>query len=250
MSDSLVHFPIYIGDYFKDTMSFTQSERGAFVDLCVAYIESNGRLKNDETLFIITRCFSEENRTSVSTVVERAFEVREGYIYSDKLNALINKQKKLRDQRTSAGKKSAEKRAQRQRALQQSESESDNKKNKQKKFEIPDWLPEQEWNDWLEMRRKNKKNATELAKQRALKKLAEFRDQGQDIAKVIIQSTDKCYTDFYEVKGKQGNENQNRPPGEWLLEARNNPNFKPTLKQQEWIDDYQFGKSKQRGARS
>ena len=125
MTDTLIHFPLYIGDYLKDTMSYTQEERGAYIDLCVAYIQNDGILPDDERLFFLTRCFSDENRTNVSTVVQRAFKRENGFIKSDTLDSLIYKQKSLRQQRVEAGKKSAEKRRENQRALQQSESESD-----------------------------------------------------------------------------------------------------------------------------
>ena len=132
LSDTLIHFPLYIGDYLKQTMSFTQSERGAYIDLCTAYINNNGSLKDDETLYILTRCYTLENRASVATVVERAFQRDNGYIISDSLNELILKQKALRQQRVDAGKKSAEKRAKFQRALQQSESESESESESKK----------------------------------------------------------------------------------------------------------------------
>ena len=125
MNDTLIHYPFYIGGYLKNTMSFTQEQRGAYIDLCVAYIQNDGQLRDDESLYILTRCFNEQNRTSVATVVERAFKRENGYINSEELNALIVKQKNLRQQRVEAGKKSAEKRAKNQRALQQSESESE-----------------------------------------------------------------------------------------------------------------------------
>ncbi len=130
MADELLYFPFYIGDYLKDTMSFTQQERGAYIDLCVAYIQNDGKLPDDERLFILTRCSTDLQRTAVATVVERAFERSLeqplSYIVSKKLDILIGKQKSLRNQRVEAGKASAEARAEKQRALeralQQSES--------------------------------------------------------------------------------------------------------------------------------
>ena len=130
--DALVHFPFYVGDYMSETMSFTQAQRGAYTDIKAAYIVNDGILPDDERLFIMTRCFSEEERTNVSTVVERAFKRENGFIVSEKLNLLISKQKGLRQQRIDAGKKSAEKRAEKQRALQQSESEPESESEPKK----------------------------------------------------------------------------------------------------------------------
>lgn len=125
MTDTLIHFPVYLGDYLKNTISYTQAERGAYIDICIAYIQSDGKLPTDERLYIMTRCFSEEERTNVSTVVQRAFKQKNGFLVSNDLNSLLDKQKRLRDQRVQAGKTSAKKRAKLQRALQQSESESE-----------------------------------------------------------------------------------------------------------------------------
>jgi DNA-binding MarR family transcriptional regulator len=66
---------------------------------------------------------------------------------------------------------------------------------------LPDWLPVDAWNGWLEMRVKRKKPLTERARTRALNKLEQMAQQGQDVAEVLDRSTMNGWTDLYEIKG-------------------------------------------------
>lgn len=65
---------------------------------------------------------------------------------------------------------------------------------------LPDWIPVDAWNGWLEMRKKLKKPLTDRAAQRAINKLASMMQMGQDIAEVLDRSTMNGWTDLYEIK--------------------------------------------------
>ncbi len=67
---------------------------------------------------------------------------------------------------------------------------------------LPDWLPLDAWNGWMEMRIKMKKPLTERAFTRALSKLDRMRHEGQDIAEVLDRSTMNGWTDLYEIKDR------------------------------------------------
>jgi hypothetical protein len=67
---------------------------------------------------------------------------------------------------------------------------------------IPDWLPIPEWRGFEAMRRKIKKPMTDRAAAMALRKLSELRDQGEDPAIVLDQSTLHCWQDLYPVREK------------------------------------------------
>lgn len=75
---------------------------------------------------------------------------------------------------------------------------------------LPDWLPVDAWNGWLEMRKVRKKPMTDRAVTRALNKLDSMRLAGQDIAEVLDRSTMNGWTDLYEIKGANHNGNQIR----------------------------------------
>ena len=65
---------------------------------------------------------------------------------------------------------------------------------------IPDWMPMDAWNGWIEMRVKRKKPLTARAASRAIMKLEDMRCAGQDIAEVLDRSTMNGWTDLYEIK--------------------------------------------------
>ena len=67
---------------------------------------------------------------------------------------------------------------------------------------LPDWLPREEWRGFETMRRKIKKPMTERAAAMALRKLGELRDQGENPAAVLDQSTLHCWQDLYPVRRK------------------------------------------------
>ena len=55
---------------------------------------------------------------------------------------------------------------------------------------LPNWLPLDSWNGWLEMRRAMKRvPLTERAQQIALKQLAVWHEQGYDVEYILDEST-------------------------------------------------------------
>lgn len=56
------------------------------------------------------------------------------------------------------------------------------------RIEPPDWIPKNEWNQFLEMRKKIKKPPTEHAKKLLIKDLDALRTSGENIVKVLNQS--------------------------------------------------------------
>ncbi len=81
-----------------------------------------------------------------------------------------------------------------------------NKNNKKKEKDIgvliPDWINSQNWNDYLEMRNRIKKPATERAKELILIKLEKFKQVGHDPNQILEQSILSNWQDVYEPKQK------------------------------------------------
>lgn len=65
--------------------------------------------------------------------------------------------------------------------------------------ELPDWIPLEAWEGWLEMRRLKKKPLTEGAKERAIQKLWRLRQAGHSPLLVLNQSEDNGYTGLFPV---------------------------------------------------
>jgi hypothetical protein len=78
---------------------------------------------------------------------------------------------------------------------------------------LPDWLPIDAWNGWLEMRKQRKKPLTDRAASRAINKLEAMRDAGQDITEVLDRSTMNGWTDLYEIKERTNGTNRTNQDG-------------------------------------
>lgn len=86
------------------------------------------------------------------------------------------------------------------------------------KFELPDWIPVEQWADFEDLRRKKKKPLTDRARALAVKELEKLRSSGQNVEEVIEQSVLHSWDSFYEVKrsvnrgaGVYGRGDDNRP---------------------------------------
>ena len=64
-----------------------------------------------------------------------------------------------------------------------------------------EWLPEEAWKGFLDMRKKIKKPLTERAITRMLNKLERMHLEGHNIQAVLEQSEDRCWADVYPVHG-------------------------------------------------
>lgn len=67
--------------------------------------------------------------------------------------------------------------------------------------ELPEWLSEEVWGDWLQHRREIKKPMTATASQKLLAKLGRLRDQGHDPASLIDEAISNGWQSVYEPKG-------------------------------------------------
>ncbi len=71
-------------------------------------------------------------------------------------------------------------------------------------FEIPDWVPREEWFNFIHHRKHIKKPMSDQAQKIAITKLQKLRDQGEEISEVINQSILSGYPDLYPVKKQKG----------------------------------------------
>jgi len=67
-------------------------------------------------------------------------------------------------------------------------------------LEMPDWLPKESWEGFVEMRQKIRKPMTQRAASMILKKLEAFKGDGQDVAAVLDQSVVKSWQDVFPVR--------------------------------------------------
>lgn len=67
-------------------------------------------------------------------------------------------------------------------------------------FILPDWIPEDAWSGYLEMRKKKRVPMTNRALQLKVGELDVFRKQGHDVAAILNKSTSNAWTDVYAPK--------------------------------------------------
>ena len=91
--------------------------------------------------------------------------------------------------------------------------------------ELPDWIPIDAWNGWVEMRQQRKKPLTDRAYNQAIDKLVAFMAKGQNITEVLDRSTMNNWLDLYEIKD-QKNGTTNRTTGK----PRNENGFAAALR--------------------
>lgn len=64
-------------------------------------------------------------------------------------------------------------------------------------YPTPEWVPRDAWLGWLEVRHKKKAPATDRALRTAMNTLTDLRDQGEDPAAVLDQSTGRGWTGLF-----------------------------------------------------
>ena len=68
------------------------------------------------------------------------------------------------------------------------------------KVELPDWMPIDAWQGWVDMRKQRKRPLTDRATARAINKLDAIRNKGHDIEDLLDRSTINGWLDIYEPK--------------------------------------------------
>jgi hypothetical protein len=79
--------------------------------------------------------------------------------------------------------------------------DQDQKKVRELVAPLPDWLPQDPWKAWLEVRRRNKAPNTPRALTLAIKELEKLRADGQDPVAVLEQSTLRGWRGLFPIAG-------------------------------------------------
>lgn len=67
-------------------------------------------------------------------------------------------------------------------------------------FVLPEWVPVEQWNAWIEARTKKRNKPTVFAMKLAVSRLEEFRDQGQSPAAILAQAAFGGWTGLHPLK--------------------------------------------------
>lgn len=88
----------------------------------------------------------------------------------------------------------------------ETEREKEKETEKKRKVEIPDFIPLQDWNDFVEMRKHTKRSMTERAMKIIFNKLQQIKAKGFDVSEVLQKSIANNWSDVYEPKEKKIND--------------------------------------------
>ncbi|UMM63166.1 helix-turn-helix domain-containing protein [Aristophania vespae] len=79
-------------------------------------------------------------------------------------------------------------------------------------MKLPDWLPLDAWNGWLEMRKRKKTPLTPRAIELTLRKLSEFQKQGYNVGSILDTSTERGWTGVFEPRECASFKTKHKPP--------------------------------------
>lgn len=95
-------FPLYTGDYIKDTPLLTLEEHGAYILLMCHYWNHTNVPTNVNSLYKICRCTSDAEQHAVKSVAETFFPVIEGVRRNKRLDEELQKASEISDVRRKA----------------------------------------------------------------------------------------------------------------------------------------------------
>lgn len=224
-------YPFYVGDYDRKTAHLSLLEHGAYRRLMDHYYATKSPLPNDEKkLFRICGARGPSERKAVLLIVSEFF-VRTEFLYVNKrCDSEIDKQLKYRERQSAAAlkrhshgrKQKIEENTQSVRHDFESESSLSKQSNQLElndshhatamlhapvpqpeskktplKVPLPDWVPADDWEAYLDMRKKIRKPVTPRAEQIAIAKLDALRTQGHTPAAVLQNSVLNAYTGLF-----------------------------------------------------
>jgi uncharacterized protein YdaU (DUF1376 family) len=212
----------YMGDYMRDTMHLSFMEHGAYTLMLDAQYSTEKALPTDyDGLYRICRAMTKPEQEAVRKVADEFFPVREGGRFNLRAEREIKVAQATIEKQRKSGAESSRKRWSTDGYTDESTDAPEiqppttnlqppptnpqpptTKKHKaQAPLVLPDWIPADQWEAWIEARKKARKAPTEWAKKLAVAKLDELRSQGHHPAAVLAQSAFNGWADLFPPKG-------------------------------------------------
>ena len=208
------YYQFNIGDYASHTRHLDLLEDLAYRRILDLYYLHERPLSGDAS-FVAKQIGMRDDAAIVRDVLNEFFQkTDEGYVNGRADKEIAHYHSKI-EQASRAGKASAERRSNNRSTgvptdvQPNNKQETLNKKQETKKSAtdvavcLPDWMPVETWNAFLDMRKKIKKPATDYAVKLLIGKLTKFRDQGQDIQMVLEKSITAGWQDVFAIADKQ-----------------------------------------------
>jgi len=202
------YYQFNIGDYASHTRHLSIIEDIAYRRLLDLYY-LHERPLGDCSINVARLIGMSEYSQEVETVLIEFFEHVDGGFINSRADKEIAHYHSKVEQASKAGKASAERRLSiRSTDVQPTNNHKPLTINQEQKKEkvafapivLPNWIPLETWQAFLEMRKKIKKPPTEKAVELLIAKLEKFKDAGQDIQAVLEKSITSNWQDVFEIK--------------------------------------------------
>ena len=221
------HYPHHIGDYIKSTAYLTNEEDLCYRRLIELYYDTEKPIGLD--IDLTARRVRSEPFTVLKILTEYFTETKAGYknkrcdleirqyhlkVKANRINGKLGGRPKKTQSVSKTQSVNLANPTITQNNLNQNQNQNQNQNHnhkpepiKQEVASLPDWLPVDSWIGFCEMRRKSKSAFTERAKTLLIARLLELKDSGQDVSKVLDQSTENGWKSVYPLKvnGSNGN---------------------------------------------
>lgn len=225
MSKNLDWIPFVADEWHQKTIKFTCSEKTYLFDIVLWQIKFNGEIPDDDTLKRLCYCIGETEIALLSACIAKYKLAKlHEYIkdlYDNQLQSL-NKKKK-------AGRKGAAKRwkpdgsangdangtandvpmpleKRREEEIKEEEIKDTPLPPPVTKLVLPDWLPEKDWKDYSDWRKKQRGGFNQRMQELILDDLGKLKQQGHDPAAVLQQSLKAGWKSVHEIKENYGNQ--------------------------------------------
>ncbi len=210
--------PLWTDAYLGDTRHLSTIEHGAYLLLLMIGWRSGGSLPDDDKVLAKYAGLTGAQWARMAPTIRAFFTVEGGRIFQPRQRDELDHVRQVRNSKKAGGFAKSLKIKERHSAnaeqmqcvrtpptptptpLKEREDKSSPKKPASRAEALPDWLPLDAWNGWLEMRQSARKPASARAKQMAIEKLEAMHRRGKSVAASLDQSTMRGWTDLYEPK--------------------------------------------------
>ena len=229
MAKTNIWMPLYWADYMNDTSMLSLAEHGAYMMLLKEYWQQGGALENDrERIYRACKAINEDDQRNIDYILDKFFQEKSGKFYNKRADLELKKAKKNKRQRSEAGRLSGvARRTNVQREHERTPEQNTNptptpslfelskdnsslpREGAAVKFELPEWLPEEDWQGFVEMRKKIKAPLTPQAIALTIRDLTKIKNAGLNPVEAIQKSTQNAWRGVFspreELHGKRTN---------------------------------------------
>lgn len=201
-----------LDEYDRDTGSLTMLQHGAY-RLMLDEIYKTGRALPADLIevHIIARANSKLDKAAVSLILNRYFKLQNDGWHNQRADEELQRAREISERRSNAGASGAAKKKQRyEQSHKQTgsnclhniqdtslETEVVSKQSAAAPFVLPDWVPQQAWENFIEVRKRSKANPTDRAKTLLVDTLRKLKEQGFSPQACIDAAIENSWKSFY-----------------------------------------------------